>query len=63
MYIFELGAMKSMQNQSLHKEQMKLYKQYRSGKLTLAQYLKRMKPLDLKISQIEMATLQGIPVS
>jgi len=47
----------------LHKEQMKLYQQYCSGKLTLAQYLKLIKPLDLQISQIEMATLQGIPVS
>jgi len=63
MYIFELGDVKSMENQSLHKEQMKLYKQYCSGNLTITQYLKLIKPLDLKISQIEMAMFQGIPVS
>ena len=52
-----------MQNKNLYKEQMELYKQYSSGKLTLTQYLTLIKPLDLQISQIEMATLQGIPVS
>ena len=48
---------------NIHKEQMKLYQQYCSGKLTLAQYLELIKPLDIEIGKIEMATLQGIAAS
>lgn len=48
---------------NLHKEQMELYKLYHSSKLTLGQYLKRLKPIDLKIAKLELTTLLGTPAS
>ena len=38
------------------------YKQYRNGLISEKEYCKRAKPIDIAISQIELATLQDTPV-
>ena len=42
----------------LYRQEFALFSWYKAGKLTKAQYLIYMKPLDTAISEIEMATLQ-----
>lgn len=44
---------------ALYRQEFALYSWYREGKLTKAEYLAYMKPLDNAISDIEMTTLQG----
>ena len=43
----------------LYRQEFALFSWYRAGKLTKAQYLAYMKPLDNAILDIEMATLQS----
>ena len=43
----------------LYRQEFALFSCYREGKLTKAQYLAYMKPLDKAISELEMATLHG----
>jgi len=46
----------------LYRQEFTLYSWYSEGKLTKAQYLAYMKPLDKAISDLEMATLHGDPI-
>ncbi len=43
----------------LYRQEFALFSWYREGKLTKAQYLDYIKPLDQAIAELEMATLQG----
>ena len=43
----------------LYRQEFALFSWYRAGKLSKAQYLAYIKPLDQAISELEMATLQG----
>ena len=38
------------------------YRQYRSGKISEKEYLVRIKPIDMAIGELEMATLQDMSV-
>ena len=46
----------------LHRQLEKEYYFYRSGGISEAEYLKRATPIDLKITELEMSTLQDTPV-
>jgi hypothetical protein len=45
----------------LHRRLEKEYYFYRSGAISQKEYLKRVKPIDMQITQLEMSTLQGTP--
>ena len=44
---------------TLHQNLMGEYMAYKNGDITQEEYLMRVKPLDIEIGKIEMATLQG----
>lgn len=46
----------------LHKMLEEEYRQYISGNITEKEYLIRVKPIDKAIDELEMSTLQDIPV-
>ncbi len=43
----------------LHRSLMREYIAYKQGDITQKEYLIRVKPLDIEIGKLEMATLQG----
>jgi len=45
----------------LHRQLEAEYYFFRSGAISEKEYLKRAKPIDMKITQLEMSTLQGTP--
>lgn len=52
-FIEELGG--------LYKDLMREYIAYREGDISQVEYLLRAKPIDRKIAEMEMSTLQGNP--
>lgn len=47
------------QLRDLHRKLMREYITYKQGDITRKEYLIRVKPLDIEIAKLEMATLQG----
>ena len=47
----------------LHIKVMQEYRRYQKGHISKREYCLRVKPLDMEIAKIEMATLQGTPAS
>jgi len=46
----------------LHRQLEKEYYFYRSGVISEKEYLRRVKPIDMEITELEMSTLQDTPV-